>query len=892
MARNYKEGDTPIPGYKLMKFLGRGGFGEVWKALAPGGFEVALKIINLSGKPGQKELRALQVVKRLRHPNLIQVTAFWLRDEEGNVLPDPEESLRESAPTPEPTIQDTMIAPLDAMTDVPRMRPTELVIAMGLADQSLFDRLQECQRQGLAGIPTDELLGYMEDSARAIDYLNSPTHSFMGSEPMSVQHCDIKPHNILIVSGAAQVCDFGLARVMGDVQNSSAAAGTIAYAAPECIKEGKPSSTTDQYSLALSYLELKTGALPYDSETWMEVLTAVQQGNLNLTKLPQPEQVVVRRATAQNPSDRFPTTTAMVHALREAATGTSSVRRTVQPAERETKTGEEEQGGGLPIGLIAAGLVGLVLLGGGGYYAMSGGDPEPKIVKKKGDDEKKAEIKKGEPEEKTDKALGDDLRRDEKFAEAIKHYSASLAMFPDDFAVYFNRGLCHLRLGQYDQAVTDFQKAVELDTAKVEDFETRPQFAEAHLARGESLLEKDRAKALLDFETVLRIDAKNPQALVGRGTVLAREKNYDGAIRDFKAAIAVDPKLGKSPELAMAYLGRGEDRLKSDPVAAEADASEAIKLNDKSFNAWLLKGTAKLEQNKFEESLPDFDKAIELNDKDARGWSRRGLVYLLLEKYEKAIYDLSFAIKNDENPHVTDIMNRAKAFLFDDKYGKAIDDFDRLLVKDPKNVMGYYLRGDAHRRNDSPESALKDFDQAVALDKTFAEAYFGRAIVYHVQKKYAEAASNYTQAIQNGFHQAQALDVRADAYEANQQKAEAKNDRDALALANKVEEDPKDAKSRAQLAFMLATSSFADFRSGAWARDLAQEACDLTDQKDPASLDALAAAHAELGEFPEAVKWASKAEELASDADQKRAIGERIKKYEAKEPFRTPQPAG
>ncbi len=891
MARNYKEGDSPIPGYKLMKFLGRGGFGEVWKALAPGGFEVALKIINLSGKPGQKELRALQVVKRLRHPNLIQVTAFWLRDEEGNVLPDPEDSLRESAPAPEPTIQDTMIAPLDAMTDVPRMRPTELVIAMGLADQSLFDRLQECQRQGLAGIPTDELLGYMEDSARAIDYLNSPTHSFMGSEPMAVQHCDIKPHNILIVSGAAQVCDFGLARVMGDVQNSSAAAGTIAYAAPECIKEGKPSSTTDQYSLALSYLELKTGALPYDSETWMEVLTAVQQGNLNLTKLPQSEQGVVRRATAQNPSDRFPTTTAMVHALREAATGISSVRQTVQPAQRDANSGDDQNGGGFPIGLIAAGLLGLVLLGGGGYYAMSGGTPEPKkIIKRTDPDPTKVDPKKVEPVEKTDKALGDDLRRDEKFAEAIKHYSASLAMFPDDFAVYFNRGLCYLRLGQYDLAVPDFQKAVELDTSKVEDFETRPQFTEAHLARGESLLEKDPAKALQDFETVLQIDAKNPQALVGRGTVLAREKNYDDAIRDFKAAIAVDPKLGKRPELAVAYLGRGEAKLRSDPITAEADADEALKLNDKNFNAWLLKGTAKLEQNKLEESLPDFDRAIELNEKDPRGWSRRGLVHLLLEKYEKAIYDLSFAIKDDENP--TDIMNRAKAFLFDDKYGKAIDDFDRLLAKEPKNVMGYYLRGDAHRRNDSPDSALKDFDQVVALDKKFAEAYFGRAIVYHSQKKYAEAASNYTQAIQNGFHQAQTLDVRADAYDANGQKAEAKNDRDALALANKVEEDPKDAKSRAALAFMLATSPFADFRCGTWARDLAQEACDLTDQKDSASLDALAAAHAELGEFPEALKWASKAEELAGDADQKQAIGERIKKYEAKEAYRAPSPAG
>ena len=69
-----------------MRFLGRGGFGEVWKASAPGGAEVGMKLIHLGSAEGGKEFRALQLVKRIRHPNLIPVNAFWLKAADGSML--------------------------------------------------------------------------------------------------------------------------------------------------------------------------------------------------------------------------------------------------------------------------------------------------------------------------------------------------------------------------------------------------------------------------------------------------------------------------------------------------------------------------------------------------------------------------------------------------------------------------------------------------------------------------------------------------------------------------------------------------------------------------------------------------------------------------------------
>jgi serine/threonine protein kinase len=265
-----RAGDEPLPGYRLIQPLGCGSFGEVWKCEVPGRLIKAIKFVNgnLHGLDehtslAQQELAALERIKSIRHPFILSMERVEVID-------------------------------------------GELLIVMELADKNLQEVLAECQAAGLPGIPREELFDYLLEAAEALDLMNFQH---------GLQHLDVKPRNLFLVSNHLKVADFGLVNALAEDDGCPQGGGfTPLYSAPE-ILNGQISRHSDQYSLAIVYQELLTGTLPFQGTNGRQLMLQHLTEEPNLDAVPAADRPWLARALAKDPAKRFPSCTSFIQAL-------------------------------------------------------------------------------------------------------------------------------------------------------------------------------------------------------------------------------------------------------------------------------------------------------------------------------------------------------------------------------------------------------------------------------------------------------------------------------------------------------------------------------------------------------------------------------------------------
>jgi hypothetical protein len=243
-----------VPGYTLEARLGRGGSGEVWRAVPRrGGPPVAVKVL-VAGDP-QRQAREAALLGELDHPHLVRLLEVVHQPQRGGA---PRVALVLEL------LSGGSLAALLARRG--RLRPGEVVTAIA---------------------PVAAALAHAHGNG--------------------VVHGDLSPGNIVFTGeGRPVLTDLGVARVLGE---TAAGEVTPAYVDPTVARGGAPGPASDVFGVAAAAFHALTGIAPWNAATPGDTLTVAADGLLpDLAELAPdvpPELIaVIGRGLAADPHDR------------------------------------------------------------------------------------------------------------------------------------------------------------------------------------------------------------------------------------------------------------------------------------------------------------------------------------------------------------------------------------------------------------------------------------------------------------------------------------------------------------------------------------------------------------------------------------------------------------
>ena len=264
--------------YRITERIGRGGMAEVYLGVHTHlDRQVAIKVLHgyllEGGDFIERFKREAKAVASLRHPNIVQVYDFDIKDE------------------------------------------IIFMVMEYIEGANLQQRLVELDKKG-ERLPIKQIGSIINDIAGALDYAHS----------QGMLHRDVKPSNILIDrDGKAYLTDFGIARILGDHKLTATGmlVGTPAYMSPEQGRGEELTEESDIYSLGIVAFEMLTGRIPFDAKTPIgivqkQIFEPVPDISKLVDGVPVTAQGVIDRALAKTPEGRYASAEELVGALKIA----------------------------------------------------------------------------------------------------------------------------------------------------------------------------------------------------------------------------------------------------------------------------------------------------------------------------------------------------------------------------------------------------------------------------------------------------------------------------------------------------------------------------------------------------------------------------------------------
>ncbi len=374
---------------------------------------------------------------------------------------------------------------------------------------------------------------------------------------------------------------------------------------------------------------------------------------------------------------------------------------------------------------------------------------------------------------------GDQKGAEERYQQAISDFTKAIELDPFSVDALFSRGRTQLLTGKYQQAVADFDRVLQLATGHIEALNQR--------AIAYQFLEKIDL-SIRDLQKGLKLDKNWAETYINLANSYRLKGDYKKAETTFDEVIQINPNL------AEIYHGRGLLYASMQPQpryeAAYQNFNRAIELNDPDapvvYKDW---GETYSRQGEYLNAIASFEEAIRLNKSYALAYNLRGLAYHAAGQPELAISDYTYIIQNINSEYADAYVNRGIALSDTGNYQEALNDLRRGIEIDPELVVAYLNRGSVYRKLVDYPLALADFNTAIRLQERkveeFRDTYKPSPVPYNSLgelyleiRKYTEAVKCFDNALAIDSHYAEAYNNRGLARNLLGQSASARNDFD------------------------------------------------------------------------------------------------------------------
>ena len=452
--------------------------------------------------------------------------------------------------------------------------------------------------------------------------------------------------------------------------------------------------------------------------------------------------------------------------------------------------------------------------------------------------------------------------------DALAYLADRIRTHPEDGFLYVLKAAIHTDRKEFNLAIDDWNKIVELEPDDTASYIGRAKF---WLGR----MEWD--KAIGDLTLAIRVDPKDAYCYRVRAHAWVAKHDYDKGIADYSEAIRLDPQDAEFYyDRAWAWRQKGEIARAMDDFAA------GVELDPELVWPWAEFVAPQADTAEQKKAVDDFLRTLPLQ----HATTDVGAKDLAPKNNEVGVVPTSFdpipAPPNNDQRATVDAKGDSPASRAEAPAPLSRDSFG---IVEPQTSRDFATRAGDWLRVKMYDKAIADCDQAIDLGCRDPLARIYRGLAYREKKEYDKAIADYTEAIRLDPQNAFAYFARASAWGAKQEYAKADSD-----LSDALRLNPQNPVTCNGRAWALATCPLAKYRDGPKAVEFATRACELTDWNEAGIIDTLAAAYAEMGDFALAVKWQTRAIDLETDTKNKDEFAGRLKLYNEKKAYRDTTP--